>query len=101
MWNERLKEQLALTGMSQSELARAINRHRQQVYNWVQGLSEPQPDAVFAMEDALDCRDYLSAPLGYVRYEPTDPLDCLRRDDRLSAEDRRTLIRMYQALAGD
>lgn len=100
-WREELADALAASGLSQADLARAIDRKQQQVSDWMAGRANPpRPDAIFAIEDALGCPDRLASVLGYVRAVPIDTEVAIRRDAALSAEDRSVLLRMYQALAG-
>ena len=100
-WRAALAAALAASPLSQADLARTIDRAQQQVSDWMNGRAKvPPPDVVFAIEDALGCPDVLAQELGYVRAQPIDTEAMIRRDRSLSAEDRKTLIRLYRTFRG-
>jgi hypothetical protein len=61
----------------------------------------PDPDVVFAIEDALDCPDRLSSALGYVRPGSVPNVErAIRVDPSLSKAQRATLLDLYRVLVG-
>ena len=75
-WRQLLARTLEDANVSQSELARLIGRTPAQVNQWLGGggrYGPPEPDVVFAIEDALGCRDMLARVLGYVRADDVKP----------------------------
>ena len=101
-WRQQLSDELAAAGMTQSELGRAIGRTAAQVNQWLSDgnrYAPPDPDVVFAIEDALDCRDRLSSTLGYVRPGSVpDVPQAIRVDPNLTRAQRQTLLDLWQML---
>lgn len=53
-FGKRLKEQLALSGMTQKELAEKVNTTQGNVSNWVTGRNEPTVKQLVKIYIALD-----------------------------------------------
>ena len=71
-----LDEAMGEANMTRAEMARRLGRKPAQVSQWVTDGNRhgpPDPDTVFAIEDALGCRDMLARVLGYVRADDVTP----------------------------
>jgi transcriptional regulator with XRE-family HTH domain len=101
-WRQLLADELTQTGMSQSDLGRAIGRTAAQVNQWVNPgnrYGPPEPDVVFAIEDALGCPDRLSSALGYIRPGSVPDVEqAVRVDPNLTKAQRETLLDLWQVL---
>ncbi len=75
-WRQLFAQLLDEAHVNQSELGRRIGRTSTQVNQWLSEVNRygpPDPDTVFAIEDALGCRDMLARVLGYVRADDVTP----------------------------
>ena len=75
-WRAMLRRVLQETHLSQSELARRLNRTSAQVNQWIAEGNRhgpPEPDVVFQIEDVLGCRNMLATILGYQRADDVTP----------------------------
>ena len=101
-WRQLLAEALDDAGMSQSELARRIERRPAQVNQWLNAgdrYGVPEPDVVFAIEDVLGCPDRLSSALGYVRPGSVPDVEqAIRVDPNLRKPQRAALLDLYRVL---
>jgi len=101
-WRRLLNEALDDAAVSQSELARRIDRTSTQVNQWLTDgnrYAPPEPDVVFAIENALDCPDRLSSALGYVRPGSVPDVErAIRTDPNLSKAQRATLLDLWRLL---
>lgn len=102
-WRALLRRELEDAGVSQSELARRLDRTNAQVNQWLMEGNRhgpPDPDTVFAIEDILGCVDRLSSALGYVRPgSAPETVRAIRRDSALSRAQRQTLLDLYGVMA--
>lgn len=100
-----LQEALDERGLSQSDLARQLGVSQASVSAWSTGAKRPSRDNAIAVEVMLDVRPrgrFLDV-LGYAT--PADdaeaPMlleDHVRADDTITAEDRRTLLRLIRLI---
>jgi transcriptional regulator with XRE-family HTH domain len=100
-----LTEALALSGLTQADLAAELGLTAQAVSGWVTGRTEPWPAHVFAAERALGVAPgALSGHLGYVPGASapavSSVLDAVAADPALSASDRAAMRAVYRALTG-
>lgn len=52
---DKIRQARLRAGMTQTELARAINVSERNVVRWETGRNQPRPDYVFAIADACRC----------------------------------------------
>lgn len=105
-FSEKLTATLAHRGLSQSQVADAMNLTRASVSDWCRGQAVPAPETVFALEVVLGVPPgELSRELGYLPIIPTaeapvTTLGCIARDPLLDDTDREILTLVYEKLAG-
>lgn len=88
--------------MSQTQLSILLGVTQSMVSLWLKDDGRhgpPEPDVVFAIEDALGCPDRLSTVLGYVRPQKVPAVvQALRLDPKLDKGQRQILLDLYQSM---
>lgn len=88
-------------GLSQQALADLLGVHNSQVSRIVNGHApELSLEQVRRIEDVMSLRrGFLLRTAGYVELDGIDTREQIQSDPALSAEDRATVLRIYEALA--
>jgi transcriptional regulator with XRE-family HTH domain len=103
-WRESVNEELINARLSRRQLALQVGISPQRMSQWLGDHGEyapPDPDMVFAIEDALGVHNKCAAHLGYMRAPGTEPastVDAIRQDPLLSRQARDTLLFIYHTV---
>lgn len=106
-WRDAVCDELRSSGMTRRKLSAAVSVSPQRMSQWLgetRLYSPPDPDVVFAIEDALGVPNRLAHLLGYVRFNPdgvNSVEHAVRMDKGLGRAQRDALIRFYYSLSGD
>jgi transcriptional regulator with XRE-family HTH domain len=96
-----LRERLDVLGVSRNELARRTGLSPSAISNYTIGRDTPPPPTVFAIEDALGCKD-LAIIFGYRRAtdgdHPPGFVEALMADPYLKPDHKRSLLGLYRGL---
>lgn len=102
-WRELLRRELDDARITQSQLADVLGVTQSMVSLWLKDDGRhgpPEPDVVFAIEDALGCPDRLATVLGYVRPQKVPTVvQAIRLDPALDQGQRQMLLATYQSAA--
>lgn len=99
-WRNLLATAMEQAGYNQTRLADELGCSRALVSQWLSpGKIPPEPDVVFAIEDALGCPDLLATVLGYVRRsDAPETVQAIQADPTLTRGQRGTLLDLYRVM---